>query len=224
LPRAHASRFQAAIALAVAVTLAGCGSEMQPAHSRTATTTTAATTTAATTATGTTTAATSTGPVRIARLVALARRSLPGLGDSTVTYASVVTTTKKAAENWLEPGSVPATGASPQAYVIVLHGRFVCQSCTRPSGARATRGSSVQLVWVPGAGVTDFGLTPRVPTGLPHLGRVVRIYLGRLLPTHVMPSPPIRPVPAPVLRAHPVTPSRVIAATPRGMMNGTPAR
>jgi hypothetical protein len=193
--------------LAVAVTLAACGSEMQPAHPRTATAATA-----------------STGPGPIAQLVALARRSLPGLGDSTVTYASVVATTKKAAENWLEPGSVPATGASPRAYLIVLHGRFVCQSCTRPSGARTTRGSSAQLVWVPGAGVTDVGLTPRVPTGLPHLGRVVRIYLGRLLPTHVIPSPPIRPVPAPVLRAHPVTPSRVTPATPPGMMNGTPVR
>jgi hypothetical protein len=179
LPRAHASRVQAAIALAVAVTLAGCGSEMQPGRSRTTITTTTTATTAATTATtaatSTTTAAASTGPVPIARLVALARRALPGLGDSTVTYASVVTTTKKAAENWLEPGSVPATGANPRAYVIVLHGRFVCQPCTRPSGARATRGSSAQLVWVPGAGVTDVGLTPRVPTGLPDLGRVVRI-------------------------------------------------
>ena len=215
------SRARTALALAAAVTAAGagagCGSAMQPGHSATTPTSAAAATTAATE-----TAAVRTGaPVPTAQLLAVARRSVPGLRDATITSASVVTTTKEAAENWLEPGSVPATGSSPRAYLIVLRGRFVCRSCTRPAGASAPRGSSAQLIWIPGAGVTDFGLTPRVPTGLNRLGRVVRIYLGRRVPPHAVPPPPIRLAPAPV-RAHPVTPSRTAPVAPVGMMNGTP--
>jgi hypothetical protein len=184
-----------------------------------------ATATALTTATATTT-----GAMPVAPLVALARRSLPGLGGSTVTYASVVTTTKEAAENWLEPGSVAAAGSSPRAYVMVLSGRFVCQSCSRPPGASAPRGSSAQLVWVPGAGVSDFGLTPRVPAGLSHLGRVVRIYLGTPLASKVIPPPGLRR-PGTPSRVLPVAPSRAVAPTAQlhvvpvgtpGMENGTP--
>jgi hypothetical protein len=189
-----------------------------------ATTTATAATTAATISTPTTT----TAPVPLAQLVALARRSLPALGDLTVTYASVVTTTKQAAENWLEPGSVPVGASNPRAFLVVLRGKFVCESCTRPSGASAPRGSSAQFVWIPGAGVTDFGLTPRVPTGLSHLGRVLRIYLQRL-PPHVMPPPPIRPAPLIPVRAHPVMPLRVSPAAPSHavpvlpLANGSPA-
>ncbi|MGH2881771.1 MAG: hypothetical protein ACRDPA_03545 [Solirubrobacteraceae bacterium] len=228
--RLQASPFRVAIALAVTLTVAGCGSSMQTAHSNTAT--------------ATTQTATTNGAVPVAQLVALARGSLPGLGDSTVSYASVVTTTKGAAENWLEPGSVRAAGSSPRAYLIVLRGRFVCQSCTRPLGASAPQGSSAQLIWIPGVGVSDFGLTTRVPTGLNRLGRVLRLSLRRHLLVHVMPPPPIRLVPATPLRAHPVTPlretpvaqapvaassvpsrvvpSRAVPVTPPGMMNGTP--
>jgi len=201
-----------AVATATAGALAGCGSAAQPAHSTT--TTTANTITATTAAT--------TAPVPVAQLVALARRSLPGLGDSTVTYASVVTTTKQAAENWLEPGSVPAGASNPRAYLVVLSGRFVCESCTRPSGASAPRGSSAQFVWVPGVGLSDFGLTPRVPPGLRHLGRVLKIYLPRI-PPHVIPPPPIRPSPRMPVRAHPMTPSRVSPADPSHVVTVAPS-
>jgi hypothetical protein len=228
--RLQAYHSPVAIALAVTLTVAGCGSATRPAHSNTAT---------ATTKTATMKTATTNGLVPVAQLVALARRSLPGLGDSTVSYASVVTTTKGAAENWLEPGSVSAAGSSPRAYLIVLRGRFVCQSCTRPSGASAPHGTSAQLIWVPGVGVSDFGLTAGVPTGLDRLGHVLRITLRRHLLVHVVPPPPIRAQPATRLPAHPVmppseapvaqapvaasgVPSRAVPVTPPGMMNGTP--
>jgi len=185
-----------AAVVAGAGVLAGCGSAVQPAPQ--------ATTTA-------TVPAGATAPVPVAQLVALARRSLPGLGDVTVTSASVVTTTKRAAEDWLEPGSVPPGTSNPRAYLIVLDGRFVCQSCSRPSGATAPRGTSAQFLWVPGTGVTDFGLTARVPTGLSHLGRVVKIGLGRPLLVHGMPPPGLR---------RPATRSRVVA--PPSMERGTP--
>jgi len=225
--------------MATAGAVAGCGSATAPADSATTT----ATTTAATTTTTTTNDAATSAPVPVAQLVALARGSLPGLGDSTVTSASVVATTKEAAENWLEPGSVPAGASNPRAYLIVLHGRFVCRPCSRPSGASAPRGSSAQFIWVPGRGVTDFAVTPSVPTGLHHLGRVVKIRIGLprlpkgmpppgvrrvVMPSHAAPATPWHAVPshvvpvAPARTVAPSAPSRVVPVTPPGMEDGTP--
>jgi hypothetical protein len=114
----------------------------------------------------------------VARLVKIARGTASGLGDSQVKTALVVVTTKNAAENWMEPGAIPPGPTNPRAYVIVLKGRFVCESCSAPAGAQLPHGHSAQIIWVPGRGVTDFGLTPHNPPGLRRLGRVVTISLG----------------------------------------------
>ena len=217
--------------MATAGAVAGCGSATAPADSAT------------TTAPPPPPPPTASAPVPVAQLVALARGSLPGLGDSTVTSASVVATTKEAAENWLEPGSVPAGASNPRAYLIVLHGRFVCRSCSRPSGASAPRGSSAQFIWVPGRGVTDFAVTPSVPTGLHYLGRVVKIRIGLpllpkgmpppgvrrvVMPSHAAPATPWHAVPShvvpvgPARAVAPSAPSRAVPVTPPGMENGTP--
>jgi hypothetical protein len=205
------SRVRKTVAITAALTggagvVAACVSTTHPAHP--GTTTTAAGANAA-------------APVPVAQLVALARRSLPGLGDVNVTSASVVATTKRAAENWIEPGSVPPGAFSPRAYLIVLHGRFVCQSCSRPAGASEPHGSSAQFIWVPGTGVSDFGLTPRVPTGLNHLGRVVKLSLARPLLVHAIPPPGLRhavrpslPTPATSSRVLPDAPAHVVPTAP----------
>ena len=115
----------------------------------------------------------------VARLVKIARGTANGLGDSRVKTALVVVTTKNAAENWMEPGAIPPGPTNPRAYVIVLQGRFVCQACSAPAGAQLPHGHSAQVIWVPGRGVTDFGLTPHNPPGLKRLGRAVTIALVR---------------------------------------------
>jgi hypothetical protein len=117
----------------------------------------------------------------VAQLVALARDSLRGLEDPSVTTALVVATTKTAAENWMEPGAVPPGPSNPLAYLIMLRGRFTCESCSF-LGPNAPRGRSSQFVWIPGQGVTDGGLTHRVPPGLGKLGRIVKL---RLIVPHV---------------------------------------
>ncbi len=117
-------------------------------------------------------------PLPLARLAALARKSARRLDDAHVKTALVVATTERAAENWLEPGAISPAAADPRAYLIVLRGRFICTQCSYPPGAKPPRGRSAQIVWVPGHGVSDFGLTQRVPGGLRKLGRVVKIELA----------------------------------------------
>jgi hypothetical protein len=112
----------------------------------------------------------------VAQLVALARDSLRELDDPNVKTASVVATTKNAAENWIEPGAVPPSHPDPKAYLIVLQGRFICESCSF-LGPNPPRGRSSQFVWIPGYGAPDGGLTHKVPPALGKLGRVVKLPL-----------------------------------------------
>ena len=121
----------------------------------------------------------------LAQLVALAEGSASGLNDPRVNTALVVATTKHAAENWMAPGAISPGSANPRVYLIVLSGRFICTGCSYPAGAKPPRGRSAQSIWVPGQGVSDFGLTQRVPGGLDKLGRVVKIDL-------VPPTVPVR--------------------------------
>jgi hypothetical protein len=113
----------------------------------------------------------------LTQLVALASSSAHGLGDAHVTTALVVSARKHAAENWLEPGSEAPGGPDPRVWVIVIKGRFVCRGCSYPSGARPPRGHSAQSIWIPGQGVSDFGLGRKTQAGLSALGTVRRISL-----------------------------------------------
>ncbi len=113
----------------------------------------------------------------VAQLVALARGSADSLGAPHVAGALVVATGKNQAENWLEPGAVPPVHPNPRVWVIVIKGRFVCDSCSGPPGHHAPRGGSAQSIWLPGQGVSDFGLTRRVPPGLSKLGHVTKLSL-----------------------------------------------
>ncbi len=94
-----------------------------------------------------------------------------------VKTALVVATTKHTAEEWLEPGAISPAAADPRAYLIVLKGPFICTRCSYPAGAKPPRGRWTQSIWVSGQGVSDFGLTQRVPGSLDKLGRVVKINL-----------------------------------------------
>jgi hypothetical protein len=118
-----------------------------------------------------------TPPLPVVQLAALGAKSASGLNDARVKTALVVATREHAAENWLEPGAISLTAADPRAYLVVLAGRFICTRCSYPAGAKPPRGRSAQIVWIPGQGVRDFGLTQRVPSGLDRLGHAVKIDL-----------------------------------------------
>jgi hypothetical protein len=113
----------------------------------------------------------------VAQLVALGQGLLGGLGDPNVKVAWVIRTTKDAAENATYPGSVPPEHPDPLAYLIAVRGRFVCGTCSLPPGANAPRGRFAYSIWVPGRGVSDGGLQPRVPRGLRKLGRLIELPL-----------------------------------------------
>jgi hypothetical protein len=118
----------------------------------------------------------------VAQLVSLGRGMATGLADRHVKTALVIATTKNAAENATTPGAVPPDPANPRAYLIVIRGRFVCQACSRPPGAKPPRGRVAYDIWVPGVGVSDFGLQSRMPRRLRRLGRIVTM---RLVPPRI---------------------------------------
>jgi hypothetical protein len=62
-------------------------------------------------------------------------------------------------------------------YLIVLHGHFVCDSCTGPAGAKPPRGKIATSVWSPKAGGTDFGLSDR-PVKMSRLRGPTVVVLG----------------------------------------------
>lgn len=60
-------------------------------------------------------------------------------------------------------------------YLIVLRGRFFCDSCSRPAGAKPPHGTIETSVWSPIAGGTDFGLSNRLPAAVSRLHRLALI-------------------------------------------------
>jgi hypothetical protein len=113
----------------------------------------------------------------ISQLVSIARGMVASLGDPKVHTAWVMATTKYAAEQATYPGSEPPGPSNPQAFLIAIRGRFVCETCTRPPGAKAPKGTFGYDIWVPNEGVSDFGLQPHIPAGLHRLGPVITLPL-----------------------------------------------
>jgi hypothetical protein len=113
----------------------------------------------------------------VAQLVSIGRGMASGLGDPHVRTAWVIATRKDAAERATTPGAVPPDPHNPRAYLILIRGRFVCSSCSGPVGAKPPRGKVAYDIWVPGRGISDFGLVRHVPRGLHRLGPPVRMRL-----------------------------------------------
>ena len=63
-------------------------------------------------------------------------------------------------------------------YLIVLHGQFVCGSCTGPVGAKAPQGTIETRVWAPSAGGLDFGISNSLPAAVSRLHRLAVIQLS----------------------------------------------
>ena len=117
------------------------------------------------------------GKLPVAQLVAIASQMLRGLDDAHVTTASVIATTLNAAENVTYPGSEPPDPKNPRAYLIMLRGRFICDSCSIPPGAKPPRGTFAYSIWIPGRGSPAGGLQPDIPRRLRTLGPIMRLPL-----------------------------------------------
>jgi hypothetical protein len=80
-------------------------------------------------------------------------------------------------------GPVVTPPERKEYYLTVLLGHFVCDSCSRPAGAAAPRGSVETSEWSPTAVGDDFGLMRKLPRTVARLHRLIRIrisYAGRL--------------------------------------------
>ncbi len=92
------------------------------------------------------------------RLEALARGLVDSLGDARVHTADVILTTREHAAG----GDI--VDSNQPVYELVMRGKFVCVSCSRPSGAHAPRGTvAVLTVDRRTFHVTDFGISDRAP-------------------------------------------------------------
>ena len=92
------------------------------------------------------------------RLEALARGLVDSLGDAGVHSAEVILTTREHAAG----GDI--VNSDQSVYEIVMRGKFVCESCSRPSSAHAPRGTvAVLTVDRETFQVTDFGISDRAP-------------------------------------------------------------
>jgi hypothetical protein len=105
------------------------------------------------------------------RLIAEAQRTAKSLGDTSVKTAQVYgPDSRYALVQTSSADLVQKTVRERKGfYLIVLHGHFVCDSCSVPAGAKPPRGTIATDVWSPSAGGTDFGLSHRPPAGLSHV-------------------------------------------------------
>lgn len=63
-------------------------------------------------------------------------------------------------------------------YLVVLHGRFVCNGCSGPAGAGPPHGTIETRVWSPAEGGTDFGISNSLPAAMSRLHRLATITLS----------------------------------------------
>jgi hypothetical protein len=84
-------------------------------------------------------------PPRIRRMLLTdARRTAALQGDPAPFDIEAVRSTHAKAER-LEHGRFEPPGPGAAVYVVAMRGRFLCSTCTYPSGAKAPRGSVITL-------------------------------------------------------------------------------
>jgi len=107
----------------------------------------------------------------VKRLTAIAKSTARSLGDTSVKTAQVYGPDSRYALVKASSGDLVQKTVRERKgfYLIVLHGHFVCDSCTGPAGAKAPRGTIATDVWSPKAGGTDFGLSDHLPAAMSHL-------------------------------------------------------
>jgi hypothetical protein len=63
-------------------------------------------------------------------------------------------------------------------YLIVLHGHFVCDSCSGPAGATPPHGTIETRVWSAAEGGTDVGISSSLPAAMSQLHRLATLTIS----------------------------------------------
>jgi hypothetical protein len=114
------------------------------------------------------------------QIVTLARGLDRSLGDPSVKTAQVYGPGSRYALVKASSGDLVEKLARERKgfYLIVLYGRFICDGCSGPAGAKAPTGTVATDVWSPTAGGTDFGLSHSLPAATSHLRGPTVVDLG----------------------------------------------
>jgi hypothetical protein len=110
----------------------------------------------------------------VQQFAAQARDLSKGLGDPSVKTAQVYGPNSRSALVQASSASaIPRTGHRKRYYLIVIHGHFVCRSCSGPAmRAKPLKGTIATIVWSVKAGrSTDFGFSRTLPKAMSQLGR-----------------------------------------------------
>lgn len=129
------------------------------------------------------------GPERLAatmpaplakRIAAQARSTARSLGDTSVKTAQVYGPGSRYLLVKASSGDLVQKLARERNgfYLIVLHGHFVCDSCSGPASRKPPRGTVATDVWSPTAGGTDFGLSNHLPAAMSRLSGPAMVSLG----------------------------------------------
>src|SRR2546421_4503855 len=104
----------------------------------------------------------------VKRLTAVAKSTAGSLGDSSVKTAQVYGPDSRYALVKASSGDLvqKTVRERKRFYLIVLHGHFICNSCSGPAGTKPPRGTIATDVWSEKSGGTDFGLSERLPAAV----------------------------------------------------------
>jgi hypothetical protein len=104
----------------------------------------------------------------VSRLIKIAKRAARLNGDRHPLWATAVLTTHDKALLSATPGDTVSNRRHVAVYLVTIRGRFVCNLCSRPSGAKAPRGRYISIVLdAKTFNGMDDGLSPKRPPVAP---------------------------------------------------------
>jgi hypothetical protein len=104
----------------------------------------------------------------VSRLIKIAKRAARLNGDRHPLWATAVLTTHEKALLSATPGDTVSNRRHVAVYLVTIRGRFVCNLCSRPSGAKAPRGRYISIVLdAKTFNGMDDGLSPKRPPVAP---------------------------------------------------------
>ena|SRR5215475_2382462 len=110
----------------------------------------------------------------VSRLTEIAKRAARLNGDRHPVWATAVLTTHAEALRSATPGDTVSNRRHVPVFLVTIRGRFVCDLCSRPSGAKSPRGRYIALVLdAKTFNEMDFGISPKMsPVAPASLGPV----------------------------------------------------
>jgi len=116
----------------------------------------------------------------VRRLTAMADHIVKADGDHPVQWAAAVVTTHVLAMRAVTPGDSEPADPNPVAFVLVIKGHFVCNTCSIPAGAHAPTGTYAAFDYTGSNfhGESDGSLSNRPPAiPLSELGPVTYLHV-----------------------------------------------